>query len=166
MWASDGYAYDPDVIAAAKGLGVGATVSRAEIFPEKTGRLSSTWGGGDILGAARGCLILDAIHDHDLMANAVDRGRQFVDHVRDATPDFVTDVRGRGLMIGIDFDSKARRNAVHRAAFTEGLVTLGCGYHTLRILPPLDVTEREIRLGAELLADACASERVQSAAEG
>jgi 4-aminobutyrate aminotransferase len=160
MWASDHYAFDPDVITAAKGLGVGATISRAEVFPDETGRLSSTWGGGDILGAARGCLVLDAIHEHDLMANAVERGEQFVDHLRDAAPEFVTDVRGKGLMIGIDFDTKARRDAVHRAAFKEGLITLGCGQRTLRILPPLDVTERELRLGAETLRDAFATDRM------
>ena len=66
----------------------------------------------------------------------------------------MTDVRGRGLMLAVEFDSKDRREAVVEAAFNRGLLTLGCGYKTLRLLPPLDVTEREIDLGADLFLEA------------
>ena len=154
MWASDHYAIEPDVIAAAKALRVGATISREEIFPEEDARLSSTWGAGDVLGSLQGALTIDAIREHDLMANATVRGRQFVETVRDADADPVVDVRGKGLMLGVEFDTRERRDAVQRAAFERGLLVLGCGYRTLRVLPPLDVTEREIEMGAELLLSA------------
>ncbi|MFC6728400.1 aspartate aminotransferase family protein, partial [Natronoarchaeum mannanilyticum] len=52
-----------------------------------------------------------------------------------------------------EFDTADRREAVLRQALERGLLTLGCGHSTLRVLPPLDVTERELRLGVELLVE-------------
>jgi 4-aminobutyrate aminotransferase len=154
MWASDHFPIEPDVITSAKALRVGATISRRDVFPAEKGRLSSTWGAGDIIASLQGALTLDAIRDYDLMDNAVARGEQFTETIRDADPDVVEDVRGKGLMLGIEFDTKERRDAVQEAALKRGLLTLACGYKVLRILPPLDVTEREISIGAELLLDA------------
>ncbi|QPV62544.1 aminotransferase class III-fold pyridoxal phosphate-dependent enzyme [Halosimplex litoreum] len=154
FWASDHYPFDPDVIASAKGLRVGATISREEVFPEQTSRLSSTWGAGDIVSALQGALTLDVIDDYDLMDNAVVRGRQFLESMRDADLAPVVDVRGKGLMLAVEFDSKERRDDVQAAAMQRGLLTLACGHKTLRVLPPLDVTEREIGLGVDLLTDA------------
>jgi 4-aminobutyrate aminotransferase len=57
-------------------------------------------------------------------------------------------------MLAIEFDTKDRREAVVEAAMKRGLLTLGCGYKTLRLLPPLDVTEREIDLGFDVLQNA------------
>ncbi|MFB6140517.1 MAG: aminotransferase class III-fold pyridoxal phosphate-dependent enzyme [Halosimplex sp.] len=154
FWASDHYPFEPDVIASAKGLRVGATIAREEVFPEQRSRLSSTWGAGDILAALQGALTLDVIDDDDLMDNAVVRGRQFLESMRDADRESVVDVRGRGLMLAVEFDSAERRDDVQAAAFRRGLLTLGCGRKTLRVLPPLDVTEREIDLGVDLLTAA------------
>ncbi|WP_436932062.1 aminotransferase class III-fold pyridoxal phosphate-dependent enzyme [Halosimplex halobium] len=154
FWASDHYPFEPDVIASAKGLRVGATISREEVFPEQTSRLSSTWGAGDIVSALQGALTLDVIDDYDLMDNAVVRGRQFLESMRDADLDPVVDVRGKGLMLAVEFDTKERRDDVQAAAMERGLLTLGCGHRTLRVLPPLDVTGREIDLGVDLLTAA------------
>jgi len=153
-WASEHYPYDPDVITSAKGLRVGATVSDSEVFPEETGRLSSTWGAGDIIAAAQGAFTIDAIAEYDLLDNATERGRQFQEIMRDADLDGVTSVRGTGLMLGLDFASKSLRNDIVDAAFQRGLLLLACGQKTIRVLPPMDVTEREIELGAELFIDA------------
>nr|WP_267662899.1 aminotransferase class III-fold pyridoxal phosphate-dependent enzyme [Halorubrum yunnanense] len=154
MWGSDHYALEPDVITSAKGLRVGATVSRSEVFPDEQSRLSSTWGAGDIIASAQGALTLDAIREHDLMDNATVRGRQFTETMRDADLEGVTDVRGKGLLLALQFDSKERRDAAMAHAFSRGLLTLSCGHDVLRVLPPLDVTEREVELGCELLTAA------------
>ncbi|QIB74781.1 aminotransferase class III-fold pyridoxal phosphate-dependent enzyme [Halogeometricum borinquense] len=154
MWGSDHFSIEPDVITSAKALRVGATISRSDVFPEEKSRLSSTWGAGDIIASLQGALTLDAIHDYDLMDNAVERGQQFKQFVRDADLGPVTDVRGKGLMLGVEFDSKERRNDVQEACLQKGLLTLACGYDVIRILPPLDVTEREIEIGASLFCDA------------
>ena len=154
FWASDHYPIEPDVIASAKGLRVGATIGRSDVFPEERSRLSSTWGAGDIVASCQGALTLDVIDDYDLMDNAVVRGRQFLESMRDAALAPVVDVRGKGLMLAVEFDSKERRDDVQAAAMQRGLLTLACGHKTLRVLPPLDVTEREIDLGVGLLTDA------------
>ena len=151
MWGSDHYPIEPDVITSAKALRVGATISRSDVFPDERSRLSSTWGAGDIIASLQGALTIDAIEEHDLLSNAVDRGRQFREHFEDADPSGVTDVRGKGLMLAVEFDSKERRDAVQKAALQRGLLVLSCGYNVIRVLPPLDVTAREIDLGAELL---------------
>ena len=156
MWGSDHYSFDPDIISAAKALRVGATISREEVFPGEPSRLSSTWGAGDILASLQGALTIDAIQEYDLLSNATERGRQCIEHLTDAIGQraCVDDIRGLGLMLAVEFDTADRRNAVQEAAFKRGLLTLGCGQKTLRLLPPLDVTEREIELGAELLINA------------
>ncbi|WP_436343499.1 aminotransferase class III-fold pyridoxal phosphate-dependent enzyme [Natronorubrum sp. FCH18a] len=158
LWAVDDLDLTPDVITAGKGLRVGATISRSDVFPAETGRLSSTWGAGDVIASMQGALTIDVIHEQDLLANVRERGRQLRDRLEDAMADDETpgaiDVRGRGLMLAVEFETKERREAVLEAAFERGLLTLGCGYKTLRLLPPLDVTDREIDLGVELLLEA------------
>jgi 4-aminobutyrate aminotransferase len=155
-WASDHYPIEPDVIASGKGLRVGATISRSDVFPDEKSRLSSTWGAGDILATAQGALTIDAIEEYDLMTNAVERGRAFKERFCDATAEYeaVEDVRGKGLLLGVEFDSEDHREAVVAAAMQRGLLTIGCGQQTVRILPPLDSTAREIELGTSLLAEA------------
>ncbi|RKD89110.1 class-III pyridoxal-phosphate-dependent aminotransferase [Halopiger aswanensis] len=154
IWASDHYPIEPDVIASAKALRVGATISRSEIFPDEKNRLGSTFGGGDILGAMMGTFTLEAIQEYDLLDNATERGRQAKELLRDDAPDYVADIRGKGLMLAVEFDTAERRNAVVTAALERGLLTLGCGKKTIRLLPPLDSTEREIELGVGLFCDA------------
>ncbi|GAB3687135.1 aspartate aminotransferase family protein [Salinarchaeum chitinilyticum] len=157
FWAVDHGPIDPDVIAAAKGLRVGATIASSDTFPETEGRLSSTWGAGDILGALQGVLTLDVIDDEDLLANATKRGEQCLDLLDDADLPGAVDARGRGLMLAVEFDGKERRDAVVRECFERGLLVLGCGHETIRLLPPLDVREREIAMGVELFAEAVQS---------
>lgn len=152
-WASDHYAIEPDIISSAKGLRVGATISREEVFPEKKGRISSTWGAGDLIASAQGVATIDAIEEYDLMDNATERGEQMKELMREFDMPGATDVRGKGLMLAVDFDTKERRDAIQEEAFSRGLLTIGCGKRTLRLLPPLDVTERELHLAAEMLAE-------------
>ncbi|QLG60520.1 aminotransferase class III-fold pyridoxal phosphate-dependent enzyme [Halorarum salinum] len=157
-WASDHYPIEPDVISAAKALRVGATIGSEELFPSEKNRLGSTFGGGDLLASAMGALTLEAIEEHDLLANATERGRQAKELLRDDAPDPVVDVRGKGLMLAVEFDTPDRRDAVVRTALKRGLLTLGCGRKTIRLLPPLDATEREIDLGIGLFLDAVEAE--------
>ncbi|WP_282351059.1 aminotransferase class III-fold pyridoxal phosphate-dependent enzyme [Haloferax volcanii] len=154
MWAADHYPIEPDVIASAKGLRVGATVSRSDVFPTEKNRLGSTFGGGDLLASMQGALTLDAIEEYDLLDNATERGRQAKELLADDAPDHVVDVRGKGLMLAVEFDTKKRRDAVVEAALDRGLLTLGCGKKTIRLLPPLDSTEREIELGVGIFCEA------------
>jgi 4-aminobutyrate aminotransferase len=154
MWGIDHYDLEPDVVTSAKGLRVGATVADHSLFPDEKARLSSTWGAGDLLAAAQGVATIDAIREHDLLSNVRERSRQFYDRVEDADPANVVDTRGRGLMVALEFDTKHRREQVVKNALERGLLVLGCGYKALRLLPPLDVTEREMDIGLDLLLEA------------
>ena len=154
MWASDHYDIEPDLITSAKALRVGATVGRGELFPDEPNRLGSTWGGGDVLSSMYGVFTLEVIDEYDLMDNATARGRQLRELLADADPEGVVDVRGLGLLLAVEFDTEARRDAVVEAALERGLMILGCGKKTVRLLPPLDVTEREVELGGSLFLDA------------
>lgn len=153
-WASDHYPIEPDVIASAKALRVGATVAREELFPDEKNRLGSTWGGGDLVGSMYGAFTLEVIEEYDLLDNATERGRLARELLGDADLPGVVDVRGLGLLLAVEFETAQRRDAVVEAAFGRGLLTLGCGEKSLRLLPPLDVTEREIQLGVSLLSAA------------
>ncbi len=150
-WGSDHYAFEPDVITSAKALQVGATISRRDVFPDEQGRISSTWGGGDVFAAMQGALILDTIAEEGLLANVRERGEQLRDRLREADPGHVTNVRGAGLMVALDLPSREVLDRTIRAALERGLLTLGCGRRSMRLLPPLDVTEREVDLAADLL---------------
>lgn len=154
FWGSDDTALEPDVISAAKGLRVGATIAAEDVFPAEKARISSTWGAGDVVASMQGALTIEAIREDGLLANARTRGSQAVETLRDRDLPNVVDVRGRGLLLAVEFDTQQRRDDALEAAFQRGLLTLGCGYKTIRLLPPLDVTEREIHLGCDLLADA------------
>jgi 4-aminobutyrate aminotransferase len=154
MWASDHYPIEPDIIAAAKALRVGATIARRGMFPKEKNRLGSTFGGGDILASIQGLFTLEAIDDFDLMENAVVRGQQAKTALGEHATEKIVDVRGKGLMLAVEFDSGPRRDSVVAEALNRGMLTLGCGEKTLRVLPPLDVTEREIDLGTSILTAA------------
>ena len=152
FWGVDHYPVEPDVITAAKGLRVGATISRSDVFPNQKSRISSTWGAGDLLASMQGALTIDAVHEKDLLENARIRGEGFGERPRDEAPEPIVDVRGKGLMLAVEFDGQDRRNDAIEAALARGLLTLGCGRKTIRILPPLDLTEREIDLLVEAIA--------------
>lgn len=161
FWGSDNYPIEPDVIAAAKGLRVGATVANGDRFPEEKARLSSTWGAGDVIAALQGCITLDVIEEQNLLKNAVEMGRYARGALEDLTSEYVDNIRGEGLLLAFDLDSKDRREAVITACLERGLLLLGCGHHTIRILPPLDVREREIDLAVDILEQALADPSVR-----
>ncbi|ELY74580.1 class III aminotransferase [Natrinema pallidum DSM 3751] len=99
-------------------------MSRWENFSAERGRLSSTWGAGDLLGAMQGVLTIDAIHEDGLLANVRERGAQLRRRLEDAIADGdvpgAVEVRGRGLMLAVEFDTKERRDAVLETAFRRG----------------------------------------------
>jgi 4-aminobutyrate aminotransferase len=161
FWGSDAYPIEPDVIAAAKGLRVGATVANGDRFPTEKARLSSTWGAGDVIAALQGCVTLDVIEEEGLLENAVERGRHARDCLEDIDSEIIENVRGKGLMLAFDLDTKDRREAVVKACLERGLLLLGCGYRTVRVLPPLDVREREVNMAVDIIEDALSDPSVR-----
>ncbi len=151
FWAIEHYEIEPDVITAAKGLRVGATISKEEIFPKEKARISSTWGGGDILSSFTSIKTLQVIEEEKLVENASEKGKYILKKLDKINHPDIQEVRGKGLMDAVEFKKKEKRDKFVEKSFKNGLIILGCGEKTARLLPPLDVTKREINIALEII---------------
>jgi 4-aminobutyrate aminotransferase len=160
MWAVDHWGVEPDILLTAKGIAsgmpLGAMVARAEIMESwSVGAHGSTYGGNPVACAA--ALATIELLEGGLVDNAAVRGEQaFAGLATIAAKHrgLVTDVRGKGLMIGIEFDSPEHAEEVQFAAFERGLLVLECGVRTVRMCPPLIVSEAEMATGLRLFGEA------------
>lgn len=151
-WASQHFGFEPDIVAVAKGIAsgmpLGATVARAEVMNWGPGSHASTFGGNPV--AVEAALATIELLERELIENAARIGARMLDRMRDWPRRFPTvgEVRGRGLMIGIELvrDQAGRerngelRNWLVSAAFERGLLTLGAGENVVRLSPPLVIT--------------------------
>jgi 4-aminobutyrate aminotransferase len=160
MWAFERAGIVPDVVLVAKaianGLPLSAIVTSRDL-QERWGRSAhGTTYGGNPVACAAGVAVLETIRDENLVANARARGAELSGGLRELMADHpsIGDVRGPGLMIGVEFvkDRNTREpdgamaEAVANRAAEAGLLILTCGIHhqTIRWIPPLDVTVPEI----------------------
>jgi 4-aminobutyrate aminotransferase len=149
MFASEHFGLKADVVNIAKGIAsglpLGVTCARADVMAWPPGAHASTFGGNPVACAAANTTI--ALLTDQLIANAADVGEFLMDGLRDlqSRHALVGDVRGRGLMIGIelvrDRTTKERaideRNALVQAMFQRGVLILGAGRNAIRLAPPL-----------------------------
>ncbi len=161
MWAIEHFGVEPDILLTAKGIAsgmpIGAMVARAEVMDWATGAHGSTYGGNPVALAAMMATI-DLLED-GLMVNAAERGEQGLRDLRpllERFPDLVRDVRGKGLMIGIQFDSGETAEAVQMQAFGRGLLVLEAGDDCVRMSPPLVVTADEMATAIRLFTESVA----------
>jgi 4-aminobutyrate aminotransferase len=170
MWAIQHWDVEPDILLTAKGIGsglpVGAMVVRSEMMSWGPGAHGSTYGGNPIALAA----LLETIRllEGGLIANAEVRGRQIVDDLLplvDQYPGLVKEVRGKGLMIGIQFDSAEAADAVQLQAFGRGLLVLEAGEDAVRMSPPLVLSESEAATATRIFAEAVAHVATHRAAD-
>jgi 4-aminobutyrate aminotransferase len=161
MWAMSHWDVEPDILLTAKGIGsgmpVGAMVARSEVMSWGPGAHGSTYGGNPVSLAA----LMETVRllEGGLIANAGIRGRQVMDGLRplvDRFPSLVKDVRGKGLMIGIQFDSAETADAVEMQSFDRGLLVLEAGDDCVRMSPPLVVSQAEADTAIRLFTDAVA----------
>jgi 4-aminobutyrate aminotransferase len=161
MWAIEHWGVEPDILLTAKGIGsgmpVGAMVTRAEIMAWGPGAHGSTYGGNPVALAA----LMETIKllEGGLMANATARGNQLQAGLRplmDRFPGIVKDVRGKGLMVGIQFDSGETADAVQMQAFGRGLLVLEAGEDCVRMSPPLVVSQSEAATAIRIFGEAVA----------
>ena len=147
-WAFEHYDVKPDIMSAAKALQVGAAAFNKKFDPGEKSVLSSTWGGGSRIDMAVGARIIDVIKRDKLLQNATKMGNILKRGLKEFVgKKGVIDVRGLGLMIGIEFDTKMRRDKKIVELFKNGLLTLGAGQKSLRIIPPLIITREQIEHG-------------------
>ena len=149
-WCHDYYNIVPDILTSAKALRVGATIANEKYFPTEAGRISSTWGEGNALSSAMGALTIRVIRDEDLLENAYLMGS----YTRTCLEDMgFENVRGKGLMNAFDLDTHDLRNRFTQEAAKKGLLLMGCGIKSVRLLPPLNVTKREIDICLNIFED-------------
>jgi 4-aminobutyrate aminotransferase len=168
FWGIQAHGVTPDAMTFAKGLGnglaIGGVVARAELMDSVTANSISTFGGNPL--ASRGALAtLDYLLSHDLQANAHKMGsrlRQGLDAVAERS-ELIGEVRGKGLMIGIELvqpgstepDPGAATRAQEEARRGGLLIGKGGLYgNVLRVAPPLSVSEAEVDEGLGILGAA------------
>jgi 4-aminobutyrate aminotransferase len=166
MFACEHEGIEPDILLTAKGLGsgmpIGAMISKDAITTWENGAHGSTFGGNPVCCAAA-LATLDLV-EGGLMANAARMGERLMARAAElmAKHGCIGDVRGRGLMVGIEFvkDRSTREPAselVHelvQRAFRQGLLLLGAGRSTLRLAPPLVVDQTDVDTAMDMI-DAC-----------
>ena len=172
MWGFEHAWIVPDVVVVAKaianGLPLSAIVSSREL-QERWGRSAhgSTFGGNPVACAA-GVAVLEVIRDEGLVENAAVRGAELSAGLARiaAEDDRIGDIRGPGLMVGVEFTDRATGrpdgalpDQLMAACADNGLLVLSCGqvHETIRWIPPIDVTAAEITEAVEIFGETLAS---------
>jgi 4-aminobutyrate aminotransferase len=169
MFACEHYELKPDIICIAKGIGsglpIGACVARADLMDWKPGAHASTFGGNPVCIAA--ALKTIELLEGGLIQNSAEVGTYLKSGLQKLMRkyDCIGDVRGMGLMIGVEFvedkasnkAAPALRDRVEVACFDRGLIILGAGTNTIRWSPPLILTQENVDVALEIFDDAIAS---------
>ena len=160
MWAGEHWGVEPDVVLAGKGIAsgmpLGATIARAELMKWELGAHGSTYGGNPVACAAA-LATIDLI-ENELTENAAKVGQHLLDGLRELAErqPLIAEVRGLGLMIGIEFADGETADSVELACFRRGLLTLRAGDETIRMSPPLVIDTDQAETGLRLFEEACA----------
>ncbi|MBV8549701.1 MAG: acetyl ornithine aminotransferase family protein [Acidobacteriaceae bacterium] len=163
MFASEHFEVSPDIVTLAKGIASGmplsATVARAEVMQWPPGAHASTFGGNPVSVAA--ALTTIELLEQTLVEHAAAIGRYMLERMKSwpARFRFVGDVRGLGLMIGVeivrDQETKERapdlRDRLESMAFERGLLILGAGQNSVRLCPPLVISRDQADFAMDTL---------------
>ncbi|MFQ5906537.1 MAG: acetyl ornithine aminotransferase family protein [bacterium] len=166
MFAIEHWGVKPDMLAVAKGIAsgmpLGACIARGSLMDWVPGSHASTFGGNPISCAA--ALTTIRLLEGGLVENSAKQGDHMLEEIEKMMDRhrLFGDVRGKGLMIGVEIvkDRKTRayntpaRNAIIQEAFKRGLIILGCGPSVLRFMPPLVVTRKQIDDALTILDEA------------
>lgn len=169
MFASDHYDLKPDILCIAKGIAsglpIGACVARADLMTWPPGAHASTFGGNPVAIAA--ALKTIELLERELLQNSADVGAYLQDGLRKMMQkhDCIGDVRGLGMMIGVEFvedknsmkPAPELRDRIERNAFERGLILLGAGANTIRWSPPLILTRENVDVALEIFDEAIAA---------
>jgi 4-aminobutyrate aminotransferase len=160
MWAVQNWDVEPDVLLAGKGIAsgmpLGAMIARADIMTWQVGAHGSTYGGNPVACAAA-LASIDLI-EGGLSANAASVGMFILDGLRalQGRRSLFREVRGIGMMIGIEFETGAMADAVEVGCFRRGLLVLRAGDAAIRMAPPLVLSREQATTGLRIFEEACA----------
>ena len=146
----------PDLMALSKGLAngvpIGATLMTAEVAGALEGGVHGTTFGGNPLAAAAGLATLEALEAEGWLAHSAEVGAYFIAQLRSLAHPKIREVRGQGLMIGVEL--KSRATPVVRAMQERGVLALMAGSLTVRYLPPLLLTREQVDTAVSVFAEA------------
>jgi 4-aminobutyrate aminotransferase len=166
MFAIEHWGVVPDIVCSAKalasGMPISAMIAKEEVMTWPPGAHGSTYGGNPVAAAAAQAT-LDVVED-GLMENAVKVGSSLKENLHGLaeTSKMIGDVRGLGLMIGVELvkDKTTKEKAKHETeeimleCFKRGLMVLPCGPNSIRFSPPLIITQKEADIAVEIFAEA------------
>ena len=163
MWAYEHYGVEPDMMTSAKALGGGLPMGALLVTNQaatgfKPGDHASTFGGNPIVSAAA-IATIETIISKDIMAHASKEGaylKEKLDGVLKEFPKLFTEIRGFGLVLGIEMTRKAASLVAHCAG--QGLLVGSANENVLRFMPPLIISHAEIDQGMDKLRKAIAEE--------
>ena len=154
LWAAEKHDVVPDVLTTAKGLAsglpMGATLCR-DWVAEDAGNHGSTFSGGPVVSAAAGAT-LDVIEREGLPDHAAEMGSSIREQIEERLGDDVRDVRGDGLMIGIEVKRGSNR-LLRDLAINHQVLALPAGRTVLRLLPPLTIEQEHADAVVDALAE-------------
>jgi acetylornithine/N-succinyldiaminopimelate aminotransferase len=148
MFAYQQYDVMPDIITSAKALGggvpIGAVVAKEHVAAAFGHGEHGTTYGGNPLACAAACATLNTILGQDIAGKSAEKGDYFMDKVREEARgwDAITDVRGRGLMMGVELNFEGAR--VVEAMMERGVISNCASGNIMRIVPPLIITKKEL----------------------
>jgi 4-aminobutyrate aminotransferase len=159
FFAAEHFGVQPDIITLAKGLSsgmpLGAMMARKDVMTWTGGTHGSTCGGNPVCIAA--ALATIELLEGGLLENSTRVGAILKERLQLGLTGKhgVSEVRGLGLMIGVEFDTPKHSAAVANLCFQKGLLVLECGQKTIRLSPPLVITREQAEVAATLFSDAC-----------
>ncbi len=160
LFAYEHYGIKPDIMTLAKALGggipCGAFLATSQVARHFTPGVHGTTLGGNPIAMSAGLAVIKTIMEDGLLDRTVSSGEYFLERlagIKEAHPGLVKDVRGKGLILGIEFKSPEIAKDVVTRAVGKGLLTILTEQRVMRLLPPLTASKKEINQAIDIISE-------------
>lgn len=148
FWAFEHYGVKPDIVTSAKGIGGGFPVAACMA----TGEVAEAWKPGDHgttfganpLACAVGYAVCTKLREPGFMEHVAVCGKRLMDGLKTIKSPYIKDIRGLGLVVGMEMESEAIANKIYMTMLDRGFILNVAGHKVMRFVPPLIITEEQI----------------------